>query len=690
MVSVIFVQISVSTNGKRREKKNIVQCAVNTRQVVIGLTGGELVYFELDNTGNLMDIHRKELRNEIACLAIGPVPEGRQRSAYMVVGSYESNVRVLSLDPQTPMHQLTLQALPAQPESLALVNMSGIGKSETPDLYLYVGLQNGVMIRSLVDDAHGKLSDTRKRFLGTRPVKLFEVQIYGKPAVLALSTRSWLSYTYQGRHHMTPLSYEVLEYCSSFTSEQCPEGVVCIAENTLRIVTLERLGELFNQTVVPLRYTPRKLLVHEESSHLIIAETDHNAYSYKVKKELQATLQMDDDDDEDGPKDDEDSGGPPEDFVGSPQAGINKWASCLRIVDPVQGETSFLLELEDNQAVFSMCIVKFAKEDGLNGMTESYLAVGVAKEYQITPPKCSSASIQLYRFGTNSDGSPQLELMHETPVDQPPLAMTMYQKQLLVGMGPYLRLYALGKRKLLRKCESKCVPTAVKALHVMADRIWVGDMCESWFLVKHDKTEKTLNVVADTNQPRYITASCVVDYDTVAAGDKFGNIFVTRVPADVREELENDPMAGAEKLLGRYGDVLNGSDYKMKDIVNMHIGEIVTSITKASLVTGGTDVLFYSTLMGGLGILVPLTNKEDIDFFNHLEMHLRQEAPPLCGRDHLAYRSYYFPVKDCIDGDLCEMFSTLDWSRQQAVGEELVRVPAEVSKKLEEIRNRVL
>ena len=32
------------------------------------------------------------------------------------------------------------------------------------------------------------------------------------------------------------------------------------------------------------------------------------------------------------------------------------------------------------------------------------------------------------------------------------------------------------------------------------------------------------------------------------------------------------------------------------------------------------------------------------------EMHMRAENPPLCGRDHLSYRSYYFPVKHVIDG----------------------------------------
>ena len=49
-----------------------------------------------------------------------------------------------------------------------------------------------------------------------------------------MSSRSWLSYTYQSRFHLTPLSYESLEYASGFSSEQCPEGIVAISANTLR------------------------------------------------------------------------------------------------------------------------------------------------------------------------------------------------------------------------------------------------------------------------------------------------------------------------------------------------------------------------------------------------------------------------------------------------------------------------
>lgn len=58
--------------------------------------------------------------------------------------------------------------------------------------------------------------------------------------VLAMSSRSWLSYSYQSRFHLTPLSYETLEFASGFASEQCPEGIVAISTNTLRFVQMGR------------------------------------------------------------------------------------------------------------------------------------------------------------------------------------------------------------------------------------------------------------------------------------------------------------------------------------------------------------------------------------------------------------------------------------------------------------------
>ncbi|KAI8491079.1 Splicing factor 3B subunit 3 [Branchiostoma belcheri] len=48
----------------------------------------------------------------------------------------------------------------------------------------------------------------------------------------------------------------------------------------------------------------------------------------------------------------------------------------------------------------------------------------------------------------------------------------------------------------------------------------------------------------------------------------------------------------------------------------------------------------------------------------------------------------YCPKHNVIDGDLCEQFNSMEPSKQKSVAEELDRTPAEVSKKLEDIRTR--
>jgi splicing factor 3B subunit 3 len=54
-------------------------------------------------------------------------------------------------------------------------------------------------------------------------------------------------YSDMGRYTLAPLSYEALDYASGFASDQCPEGFCAVSKSMLRILTLERLGEAFNQ-----------------------------------------------------------------------------------------------------------------------------------------------------------------------------------------------------------------------------------------------------------------------------------------------------------------------------------------------------------------------------------------------------------------------------------------------------------
>lgn len=86
-----------------------------------------------------------------------------------------------------------MQALPAPADSLCIVVMGGGdtttgggGEGEagaSGSLYLNIGLQNGVLLRTVLDQVTGDLTDTRTRYLGSRPVKLFRIKMQGSEAV---------------------------------------------------------------------------------------------------------------------------------------------------------------------------------------------------------------------------------------------------------------------------------------------------------------------------------------------------------------------------------------------------------------------------------------------------------------------------------------------------------------------------
>jgi len=354
------------------------------------------------------------------------------------------------------------------------------------------------------------------------------------------------------------------------------------------------------------------------------------------------------------------------------------WASCIRLMNPITGATVQVINLEQNDAATSIALCKFPHMDP----SSTFLLVGVAKDYQLSPRVVAGGSIHVYRITHGGQG---LELIHRTAVDEVPYAICPFQNKVLIGVGRLLRLYDLGRKKLLRKCENKHIPHLVVDIKVMGERILCSDAQESCHWVKFRRAENQLVTFADDTTPRWVTTTCPLDYSTVAIADKFGNLSLIRLPQSTNDDVEEDP-TGTKSLWDR--GLLSGAGQKAECIAVTHIGETIVSLTKAALIPGGSDSLVYTTLSGTVGMVVPFTSNEDHDFFQHLEMHMRGENPPMCGRDHLSYRSSYYPCKNVLDGDFCEQFNTMDPVKQKGIAEELDRTVAEVSKKLEDIRTR--
>jgi splicing factor 3B subunit 3 len=653
------------------DRRTIVAATTNKRQVVVALSSAELVYFELDLDGQLNEYQdRKAMGSTVLALSIAEVPDDRQRTPFLAVGCEDQTVRIISLDPESTLETISLQALTAPPSAICIADMldASINKTQ-PTMFVNIGLQNGVLLRTVLDPLNGQLTDTRTRFLGTRPIKLIRVQIQKNPAILALSSRSWINYTHQNLMHFTPLIFDNLDYAWSFSAELSPEGLIGITGSVLRIFQIPKLGMKLKQDSIPLSYTPRKFISHPTNRYLYLIEGDHRVMGEEaINKRLQQLSEA-------GKTIDQEMLELPAETFGRCKAPAGTWASAIRIIDPVESKTVALIHLDNNEAAFSLAVVPFAARGG-----ELHLVVGTASDTLLAPRSCTSGFLRTYKFLEDGAG---LELQHKTETDDVPLAVMGFQGRLVAGVGKALRIYEIGKKKLLRKAENKTFSSAIVTLNTQGSRIIVGDMQDSIFFAVYKAPENRLLIFADDMQPRWIVSSTMVDYCTVAASDRFGNIFVNRLDAKVSDQVDDDPTGAG--ILHEKGQLM-GAPHKLKMLCHFHVGDLVTSIHRVSLVAGGREVLLYTGLHGTIGILVPFVSKEDVDFISTLEQHMRTEQGSLVGRDHLAWRGYYVPVKAVVDGDLCETYARLPGSKQSAIAGELDRTVGEVLKKLEQLR----
>ena len=92
---------------------------------------------------------------------------------------------------------------------------------------------------------------------------------------------------------------------------------------------------------------------------------------------------------------------------------------------------------------------------------------------------------------------------------------------------------------------------------------------------------------------RWVTSVCILDYTTVAIGDKFGSVSIVRLPSSINDNVDEDP-TGTKSLWDR--GVLNGASQKAECICVIHIGEIPLSLQKGNyeyILHGYNSIVYF-------------------------------------------------------------------------------------------------
>lgn len=198
----------------------IVRASSNNKQLVIGLSNNEVIYFEIDVDDQLIEYQDKlEMSTSITAIGIS--------DSFAVIGCADETIQVISLQHHNCLEILTLQALSSNSSSIQFF------KDE-----VHIGMDNGLYVRTNID-IKGKLSNTRVKYLGAKSVKL---SILNDDVILAVSSQSWIGFSHQNNFKIVPLNdIDIVDGTSFYSEDIGGEGIVGFKDNNLVIFTVDEL-----------------------------------------------------------------------------------------------------------------------------------------------------------------------------------------------------------------------------------------------------------------------------------------------------------------------------------------------------------------------------------------------------------------------------------------------------------------
>lgn len=597
--------IAVTRNGWRQvggktvvEFEGSITCAcANERQLAVVLSDNQLVYFELASSGQMRKVTTVKCPSPATCLAFAPVPTGRMRSRFLMVGGEDSIVRLLSCDPSDLMSQIALQAAAKPPTSLLFSNIDD-------QLYVHVGLRNGVYVRLTVGKNDGSLNDPQSRYLGPAPILFHEVEPAGH--LIAQCTKSWLVYSSQSSISVVPLACEGYFGFTSFSTPSIPNSIFAIAKDHFSLMIVENPEMPFNGRIkIPSKYTVRRVSHMDVLGIFLVIESESGKSRVSLYRE----------------------------------------------------DCSQLSTVEFEKPVGCAVITQFEEK-----ASDWYLIVGLCATEGHHELLTYSVSLENYT----------LNHIHTTESSDKPHSIIPFAGKVLIGTDKAVRLYDLGKKKLLRKCEVQ-MPSAVLFLDSQGLRIYAGTSMTSVLFLIYRPAQNQLQCFADDIVNKPLSAMCVIDYETVCVADRLGCLSVLRVPNGLSESIEKDP-AG---LANAARETLFAAPHKLERVCEYTVGDTITVLSKGSVFVGARQSILYATISGMIGMLTPIQYRSTVDCIQTVETELRsclseEDTLPLyslTGRHQLLRRSACGQtVKGVLDGQFClDSFSRASASQQSRI-----------------------
>lgn len=681
----------------------IVTATSTETQLCLGLSNNELVYFEISSQGDTLheSQNRIEVDDPISTIAMST----SRRSDFLAVGTNDSTVKIVSLkvsDAEEFMEVISIQTLLASVNSLRVV--------ENDDLELHIGLQNGVYYRSKINRHDGQIYDVRTKFIGPKPIGLSCLRYVSfrqtsddendddenqednedredekSHCVLIHCTKTWISYTKNKLLNVRPLLFSGLSGLSTlceFIADETSVNVCCAISLSGSLV-IGRLADF---------------VCREKWFQLADVHSD------QITEE---GSDSDKDEEEEDEEEDETVRLPWHPYDRSKLLTFAEDKALFLQLESSSTKDGARVSITKNQ-IYYKCTQEgtvYKTLPKLSVLTASLVSFTGNGEHLVV----SSKDGVLHTFELSLDKRNHtfdLKAIHRTPIEDQAHTILPFAGKLLVPVFGNLILFGLGKKQLLKQSISETTPSTTKVTALanwQNERIAVGDSRESATLFIFDKSKKSFVPVADDTMKRHVTALAFLDASTIMGGDKFGNIWTLRLDKRYEDIVSTTFPPVVERMqqlpsLKRKAPNIMECPFKLTLTNMFYINDIPMDFhVLQSIQMSDRPAIIYSGLQGTIGSLTPLLSKAEITKLKTIEtamseaddrFYLKQEndkrgndssavsedtetglprshnsipegSYSIVGREQSRYRSYYAPVRNVIDGDLCERFVDL-------------------------------
>lgn len=227
--------------------------------------------------------------------------------------------------------------------------------------------------------------------------------------------------------------------------------------------------------------------------------------------------------------------------------------------------------------------------------------------------------IQFNKTQNTPNGGIEPTLIQSLPIDDRPNVLSFIKGIVLVGSGRHIYpMFQKNEKWIFDTDGLASIHTQVGFIGISDNIVWVGDKTQSviCFAFKtYDKNQPKLVPIACDTEPKQLTAMQVLDKYQIAVADRFGTISILKLPDDI---IANSPWRASH--MPERGIFMPQCGHLIK-IASYNVGEAITSLMKSKY----NDALFYTSLLGQIGILVPIPSEEDYMYLQAAENLTNQQ-----------------------------------------------------------------